>query len=82
MPGLIPLCFRSDCPGALRALSRQGNREPLIRAIERAQRWTSLVDWSTMDATLAQLRETNALIPPDEAEESGLILRDPPTMKQ
>ena len=77
---LIPLCFRSDYLGALRALSRQGNPEPLIRAIDRAQRWTSLVDWSTMDAALAQLRETNALVPPEEADERGLILRDPPTI--
>jgi hypothetical protein len=77
---LIPLCFRSDYLGALRALSRQSNPEPLVRAIDRAQRWASLVDWSTMDAALAQLRETNALVPSEEADESGLILRDPPTI--
>jgi hypothetical protein len=77
---LIPLCFRSDYLGALRAMSRQGNPDPLIRAIDRAQRWAALVDWSTMDTALAQLERTNALIPPDEADERGLILRDPPTM--
>jgi hypothetical protein len=75
---VIPLCFRSDYLGALRALSRQGRPEPLIRAIERAQHWSSLVDWSTLEATMAQLAQTNALVPPDEAEERGLILRDPP----
>jgi hypothetical protein len=79
---LVPLCFRSDYLGALRALSRQGNPEPLVRAIDRAQRWASLVDWSTLPAATAQLEQTNALVPPDEADERGLILLDPPTMSQ
>lgn len=29
---------------------------------------------------VAQLEGTNALVPPDEADEQGLILRDPLTM--
>jgi hypothetical protein len=75
---VIPLCFRSDYLGALRALSRQANPEPLLRAIERAQRWSALVDWSTLEMATAQLAQTNALVPSEEAEERGLILRDPP----
>lgn len=74
---VIPLCFRSDYLGALRAMSRQANPRPLLRMAERAQRWASLVDWSAMQPALVQLRRTNALVPPDEAEEQGLILRDP-----
>jgi Fic/DOC family len=62
---VIPLCFRGDYLGALRALSRQSKPEPLIRAIERAQRWSSLVDWSTLEVAMAQLERTNALVPPD-----------------
>ena len=73
----IPLCFRTDYLGALRAMSRQGNPEPLLRAIERAQRWSSLVDWSTMPRALAQLERANALVAPDEADERGLVLLDP-----
>lgn len=73
----IPLCFRADYLVALRAMSRQGNPEPLLRMADRAQEWASLVDWSTMDGALAQLETTNALVAPDEAEERGLILRDP-----
>jgi len=76
---VIPLCFRTDYLGALRALSRQGSPEPLLRAVERAQRWSSLVDWTTMSRALAQLERTNALIPPDEADEQGAILLDPPS---
>lgn len=59
-------------------MSRQGTPDPLLRALERAQRWASLVDWSTMQGALAQLERTNALVPPDEAEERGAILLDPP----
>lgn len=74
---VIPLCFRADYLGALRAMSRQSNPEPLLRMADRAQRWASLVEWSTMDRALAQLERTNALVPPDKAEEQGLLLRDP-----
>ena len=78
---VIPLCFRTDYLGALRALSRQRDPRPLLKAIERAQRWTALVDWASVDTAVAQLQQTNALVPPDEADERGLILVDPPTMK-
>jgi hypothetical protein len=74
---LVPLCFREDYLGALRALSRQANPEPLLRMADRAQRWAALVDWSTMPGALAQLERTNALVAPDEADERGLVLRDP-----
>ncbi len=74
---VVPLCFRADYLGALRAMSRQGNPKPLLRMADRAQRWASLVDWSTMPRALAQLESSNALVPPDEAEERGVILRDP-----
>lgn len=74
---LIPLCYRADYLGALRAMSRQSNPEPLLRMAGRAQRWASLVDWATMPLAVDQLRRSNALVPSDEAEERGLVLRDP-----
>jgi Fic/DOC family len=74
---VIPLCFRTDYLGALRAMSRQSNPDPLLRMTDRAQRWASLVDWSTMPRALAQLEPSNALVAPDEAEEQGLTLLDP-----
>ena len=58
-------------------MSRQANPEPLLRMADRAQDWASRVDWSTMDRALVQLHESNALVAPDEAEEQGLILRNP-----
>jgi Fic/DOC family len=54
---VVPLCFRADYLGALRAMSRQENPEPLLRAVDRAQRWSSLVDWSTMDEVMVQLED-------------------------
>jgi Fic/DOC family len=74
---VIPLCFRADYLGALRAMSRQANPEPLLRMADRAQRWASLVDWSTMPKAISQLKASNALVAPDEAEERGLLLLDP-----
>jgi hypothetical protein len=74
---VVPLCFRADYLGALRAMSRQSNPDPLLRMADRAQRWASLVDWSTMPRAVAQLEQCNALVAPDEAEEQGLILLDP-----
>jgi hypothetical protein len=74
---VIPLCSRADYLGALRAMSRQGNPEPLLRMADRAQRWAFLVDWSSMPRAREQLEASNALVAPDEAEDRGLILLDP-----
>jgi hypothetical protein len=74
---VVPLSFRADYLGALRAMSRHSNPEPLLRMADRAQRWASLVDWSTMRRAVAQLEQCNALVAPDDAEEQGLTLLDP-----
>lgn len=74
---VIPLCFRADYLGALRAMSRQSNPRPLLRMAERVQEWASRVDWSSLRGAVSQLERTNALVPPDEAEERGLVLLDP-----
>lgn len=74
---LVPLAFRPDYLGALRALSHQGDTSPLMRVGERLQRWASLVDFSTFDSALARMEDTNALVPSEQAEAEGLILRDP-----
>jgi hypothetical protein len=74
---LIPLSYRGDYLGALRAMSRQANPMPLIRMAERMQRWASLVNWTNLETARGDLANTNALVHPDEAEEQGVILRDP-----
>jgi Fic/DOC family len=74
---LIPLAFRPDYLGALRALSRQENPAPLLAVGERLQHWASLIDFSDMRSAIAQMEDTNALVPSDQAEAEGLVLRDP-----
>jgi len=73
---LVPLSYRSDYLAALRAMSRQDTTRPLLRMADRAQRWASLIDWTDMPRAVAQLEATNALVPPDEAEERGIVLLD------
>lgn len=74
---VIPLSYRADYLGALRAMSRNGDPRPLVRMVDRVQRWATLIDWSTMASAVEQLAPTNALVAPDESEARGLILRDP-----
>jgi Fic/DOC family len=74
---LIPLAYRPDYIGALRALSRQSNPGPLLKVGERLLRWASLIDFSSFESALAGMDDTNALVPSDQAEAEGLILRDP-----
>lgn len=72
---MIPIVYREDYLGALRAISRRGAPIPLIRALARAQSWAAQIDWSSMPAARADLEATNALLRPAEAGERGVILR-------
>jgi fido (protein-threonine AMPylation protein) len=74
---MIPIVYREDHMGALRAMSRRGAPTPLIRTLSRAQSWASEVDWSSMATAQVDLERTNALLTPAEAEERGVILRLP-----
>jgi Fic/DOC family len=73
---MIPLVYRDEYLGALRALSRNRNPTPLWRMLDRAQRWAALIDWADRDQVLSQLRETNALVTPDEAAARNAHLLD------
>jgi hypothetical protein len=42
-----------------------------------AQRWTSLIDWSSYEAANAELRTANAYLDSGVAEASGIRLRLP-----
>lgn len=74
---MIPIVYRDDHLAALRAMSRRGDAQPLIRTLERAQHWAAEIDWSNMDSAQTDLERTNALLTPQEAEEHGVILRLP-----
>jgi fido (protein-threonine AMPylation protein) len=74
---LIPLSYRDEYVGALRALSRGSNPTPLRRTIDRAQRWAALMPWDDRDQVLDLLAQTNALVTPEEAAAENLHLLDP-----
>lgn len=74
---VIPTIYRDSYLTALRAVSRNGVCEPLIRMLDYAQRWTASVDWRSVPETAEQLAALNAFLDPAEAEEEGRRLRMP-----
>ena len=74
---VIPTVFRGNYLAALRALSRTGRPEPLVRVLDYAQRWTIAVDWSSREVAERELEACNAFMDSDEAETEGRRLRMP-----
>lgn len=78
---VIPLVYRDEYLQSLRALSRNGDPRPLVRVLDYAQRYAAAIDWSDLRIAERMLEETNALVPPDVADESGARLLLPPRPK-
>lgn len=57
---IIPTAYRTDYLGALRAFSKNGHTDPLIRMLDVAQSYTRRIDWSTLERARAALATTNA----------------------
>lgn len=74
---MVPLCYRDEYLGALRALSHNDNPTPLWRTIDRAQRWAALMTWTDRDRVLALMEQTNALVTPEQAAVENAHLLDP-----
>ena len=74
---MIPLSYRDEYLGSLRALSQNANPTPLWRVIDRAQRWVSLMSWTGHDRLLETLGQTNALVTPEETSARNVHLLDP-----
>lgn len=74
---VIPLVYRDNYLQGLRTLSRTGEPGPLIRVLDYAQRYASLVPWQTLPDAERVLAETDAFVTPDEADETGARLRLP-----
>jgi hypothetical protein len=70
---IIPTLYREDYLLALRALTRQGNTDPYIRMLDRAQEFTARIDFGDFDRALSQLRDCGAFL-----AATGGILRIPP----
>jgi hypothetical protein len=74
---VIPIVYRDDYLQGLRALSRNGNPQPLIRALDFAQAYGAAIDWSDLRIAERTLERTNALLTPEAAEERGVRLELP-----
>lgn len=74
---VIPIVYRDDYLQALRALSRNGNPQPLIRVLDFAQAYAAAIEWSDLGAAEQALEETSAFVTPEEAEERGVRLALP-----
>lgn len=63
---IVPTVFRDDYLLALRALSRTGNPEPLIKTMDFAQQFSAELDFSSYDGALRILTACNAFNEPDD----------------
>jgi hypothetical protein len=78
---LIPISYRENYLGGLRALSRGADPRPLLRILDFAQRYAAGINWKDRQAAHRVLEETNAFVLPEEAEETAarLVLPSVPT---
>jgi hypothetical protein len=74
---VIPIVYRDEYLRGLRALSLNTNPQPLIRVLDYAQRYAAAIEWNDLARAEEMLERTNALVPPDLAEERGVRLRMP-----
>lgn len=68
---IIPTVYRDDYLESLRALSRTGRTGPIIEMADRAQQFTSEIDFSNLSKALQVLRQCNAF---DDHNRSRLIM--------
>ncbi len=68
---IIPTVFRNNYLSALKALTHQTRADPLIRTLDFAQKYTSLIDWSDFKKAQAMLLATHAFEDSNTAELMG-----------
>ena len=74
---VVPTVYRGNYLSALKALSQTRRPEPLIRALDYAQRWTAAVDWRSVADTRREIEACNAFLDSDVGEAEGRMLRMP-----
>lgn len=74
---IIPTIYRGNYLSALKALSQVQNPEPVIRALDYAQRWVLAMPWGVLAATTNALEGCNAFMDSSEAENTGKRLKIP-----
>lgn len=73
-PIIIPIVYRNNYLAALKALSIHEITDPLIRVLDFAQKYTSKVDWSSLQTARTYLEKTNAFVDPQRADFEGIRL--------
>jgi Fic/DOC family protein len=79
---IIPQVYRNNYLMALRALPVNGRSEPLVRMLDFAQRYTSLIDFSDFERARAALEATNAFNDPADADVAGVRLMLPEAIRR
>ncbi|MFI5343322.1 MAG: Fic family protein [Chlamydiales bacterium] len=68
---IVPTIFRNNYLTALKVLTHQSRGDILIRTLDFAQKYTSLIDWSNFEKAHAMLRSTHAFEDANSAELMG-----------
>jgi len=74
---VIPIVYRDNYLQGLRALSRNGNPQPLVRVLDFAQAYAAAIEWSDLRGAERTLERTNAFVTPEDAEERNVRLELP-----
>lgn len=74
---VIPTAYRENYLSGLRAMSHNRLASTLVRVLDFAQRYTSLIQWHSLEDAKKILEETNAFLTSTEAEDRGTLLRLP-----
>lgn len=78
---VIPTVYRNNYLAALKGATHSGNYAGLYATLDYAQRWTAQVDFTTRDTAEADLVRTNALRDATEADNAGIRLVLPSSIK-
>ena len=57
---IVPTLFREEYLDSLRVLTREGDHQPFIRAMQFIRRWSAAFDYEDLDQAIADMRATNA----------------------
>jgi hypothetical protein len=57
---IIPTLFHEQYVDAKRALSRNNDPQPLIRALSRIAQWAPLFDFNDLERVVADMKKSNA----------------------
>ena len=61
-PIIIPAVYQAEYQLALQALTHQGDADPYIQMLDRAQEYTAQIDFNDYDMARAQFRESGAFL--------------------